>query len=90
MDNPWERKLRRLGLLTVAFSSVKFVASKTKAALDGGLGVILCCGETLDERESKQTIDVVTRQLQAVVEKTKDWSKIVIAYEPVWYACSRQ
>ena len=27
---------------------------------------------------------MVTQQLQAVAEKTKDWSKIVIAYEPVW------
>lgn len=62
-----------------------FIASKTKAALDGSLGVIFCCGETLEQREANQTIDVVTRQLQAVAEKTKDWSKIVIAYEPVWY-----
>lgn len=61
-----------------------FVASKTKAALDGGLGVILCCGETLEQRESDKTIEVVTTQLNAVAEKTKDWSKIVIAYEPVW------
>ncbi|KAL2048146.1 hypothetical protein N7G274_000057 [Stereocaulon virgatum] len=62
----------------------QFIASKTKAALDGGLGVILCCGETLEQREANQTIDVVTRQLSAIASKTKDWSKIVIAYEPVW------
>ncbi|CAD6576495.1 MAG: triosephosphate isomerase [Alectoria sarmentosa] len=61
-----------------------FVASKTKAALDGGLGVILCCGETLEQRESNKTIEVVTTQLKAIAEKTKDWTKIVIAYEPVW------
>lgn len=61
-----------------------FIASKTKAALDGGLGVILCCGETLEQRESNKTIEVVTAQLKAVAEKTKDWSRIVIAYEPVW------
>ncbi|MCJ1447296.1 MAG: triosephosphate isomerase [Stictis urceolatum] len=61
-----------------------FVARKTKAALESGLGVILCIGETLEEREDNKTIDVVTKQLQAVAESTKDWSKIVIAYEPVW------
>ncbi|KAI9831353.1 MAG: triosephosphate isomerase [Sarea resinae] len=61
-----------------------FVASKTKAALDGGLGVILCIGESLEQREAGKTIDVVTRQLNAVADKVKDWSKIVIAYEPVW------
>lgn len=61
-----------------------FIASKTKAALDGGLGVILCVGETLEQRESNKTIDVVTTQLKAVADQMKDWSKIVVAYEPVW------
>ena len=36
------------------------------------------------QRESNKTIEVVTAQLEAVAEKTKDWSKVVIAYEPVW------
>lgn len=61
-----------------------FVAKKTKAALDGGLGVILCCGESLEQREADQTISVVTSQLQAVADTIKDWSKVVIAYEPIW------
>ena len=61
-----------------------FVASKTKAALDCGLGVILCCGESLEQREANQTIEVVTKQLKAVADKVKDWSKIVVAYEPIW------
>ncbi|KAI9678596.1 MAG: triosephosphate isomerase [Caeruleum heppii] len=61
-----------------------FVANKTKAALEGGLGAILCIGESLEQREAGKTIDVVTRQLRAVAEKVKDWSKVVIAYEPIW------
>ncbi|KAI9886349.1 MAG: triosephosphate isomerase [Watsoniomyces obsoletus] len=61
-----------------------FVASKTKAALDGGLGVVLCIGESLEQREAGKTIEVVTSQLQAVADRVKDWSKIVIAYEPIW------
>ena len=36
------------------------------------------------QRESNKTIEVVTTQLEAVAAKTKDWSNIVIAYEPVW------
>jgi len=60
------------------------VASKTKAALDGGVGVILCCGESLEQREAGKTIEVVTKQLKAVADKVKDWSKIVVAYEPIW------
>ncbi|MCJ1363584.1 triosephosphate isomerase [Acarospora aff. strigata] len=61
-----------------------FCASKTKAALDGGLGVILCIGESLEQREANKTIDVVTSQLKAVADRVQDWSKIVIAYEPIW------
>lgn len=66
------------------------VASKTKFALDGGLSVILCCGETLEEREAGKTIDVVSKQLKAVVDVVKDWSKVVIAYEPIWYVFDDQ
>jgi triosephosphate isomerase (TIM) len=64
----------------------KFVACKTKAALDGGIGVILCCGESLEEREKGVTVDVVTRQLGKVNESIgKDgWGNVVIAYEPIW------
>ncbi|PBP18528.1 triosephosphate isomerase [Diplocarpon rosae] len=61
-----------------------FIANKTKAALDGGVGVIFCCGETLEQRESNLTIQVVTAQLKAVKDKLSDWSKIVVAYEPIW------
>ncbi|MCJ1325152.1 triosephosphate isomerase [Thelotrema lepadinum] len=69
---------------TILCEKDEFVANKTKAALDGGLGVILCIGETLEQREANETIKVVTHQLNAVADKTKDFSKIVIAYEPVW------
>ncbi|KAI9779739.1 MAG: triosephosphate isomerase [Geoglossum umbratile] len=61
-----------------------FVASKTEAALSGGIGVILCVGESLEQREANKTIDVVTTQLAAVAERVQDWSKIVVAYEPIW------
>ncbi|KAF2138738.1 uncharacterized protein K452DRAFT_290386 [Aplosporella prunicola CBS 121167] len=61
-----------------------FVANKTKAAIDGGLGVILCCGESLEQREAGKTNEVVINQLKAVHSQVKDWSKIVIAYEPIW------
>jgi len=64
--------------------SDQFVASKTKAALHAGLSVILCCGESLEEREKGVTVEVVTRQLKAVADVVEDWSNIVIAYEPVW------
>ncbi|KAI0067124.1 triose phosphate isomerase [Artomyces pyxidatus] len=64
----------------------EIVAAKTRAALDAGLKIILCVGETLEEREGGKTQDVVQAQLKAVIAvlKPEDWSRIVIAYEPVW------
>ncbi|PVG04821.1 putative TPI1-triose-phosphate isomerase [Serendipita vermifera] len=66
----------------------ELVAKKTDAALKAGLSVILCVGETLEEREAGKTIAVVEEQLSAVVQLLgKDaakWEKVVIAYEPVW------
>jgi triosephosphate isomerase len=61
-----------------------FVASKTAAALTSGIGVVLCCGESLEQREAGRTIEVVRTQLEAVAKLVKDWSNIVIAYEPIW------
>jgi triosephosphate isomerase len=61
------------------------VASKTKYALENGVGVIWCCGESLEEREGNKTIDVVTRQLQALKDaEISQWDKVTIAYEPIW------
>ncbi|GMF77740.1 unnamed protein product [Aspergillus oryzae] len=69
----------------------EFIARKVKAAIDGGISVIFCIGETL-EREADKTIEVVTKQLNAAAkELTKEqWSKVVIAYEPVWYVATTQ
>ncbi len=53
-------------------------------ALDNDLSVMACIGEKLDEREAGQTDAVNARQLSAIREQVEDWSKIVIAYEPVW------
>lgn len=71
---------------TILREEDEFVACKTKAALDGGIGVILCCGESLEEREQGITTNVVTKQLDAVNKSIgKDgWKNVVIAYEPIW------
>ena len=62
----------------------EIVAEKTKFALDSGVKVILCIGETLEEKQQNITLQVVQRQLQAVLEKVQDWTNVVVAYEPVW------
>lgn len=69
---------------TLFHESDEFVAEKVKYALESGLNVILAIGETLEERKGGITDEVNQRQLAAVIKLVKDWSKIVIAYEPVW------
>ena len=59
------------------------VAAKFKVATGTGLTPILCVGETLAEREAGRTEEVVSRQLQAVLNAA-DFGDAVLAYEPVW------
>lgn len=62
-----------------------FVAQKFHHAKDHGMIPVLCVGETLIERESGRTEQVIARQLLAVSARGKDcFSDCVVAYEPVW------
>jgi triosephosphate isomerase (TIM) len=62
------------------------VNKKIRAALNSGLLPIVCIGETLAERERGETMDVISRQIQAGLEGIgeADFKSLVIAYEPVW------
>jgi triosephosphate isomerase (TIM) len=62
------------------------VARKFLAAQSQGLIPVLCVGETLEERERGQTMQVVSRQLTAVLDLAgaAALQSAVIAYEPVW------
>ncbi|MFQ5635729.1 MAG: triose-phosphate isomerase [Gammaproteobacteria bacterium] len=64
----------------------EMVAGKFVAARAGGLIPVLCVGETLAERESGVTMDVVSRQLGAVLDAAGPggFGNAVVAYEPVW------
>lgn len=62
------------------------VAEKFKAATLAGLTPVLCIGETQQEREASKTLEVVGRQLKAVVDLLgiEAMANTVVAYEPVW------
>ena len=62
------------------------VARKFVAAQSQGLVPVLCVGETLEDREGERTLQVVSRQLEAVlsVSGVRSLARAVIAYEPVW------
>lgn len=58
---------------TIFGESDELVAEKVAHALEEGLKVIACIGETLGEREANQTEAVVFRQTKAIAAAVKDW-----------------
>lgn len=60
------------------------VADKVAICQETGLFTAVCIGEMLPERESGKTNDVIKTQMEAFIPKVADWSKVVVAYEPVW------
>ncbi len=61
------------------------VARKVASAIAAGLRPIACVGETLDQRDAEATLEVVERQVRAVVDELARQPGFgVIAYEPVW------
>lgn len=63
----------------------ELVAQKAAAIYGGGLTLIHCVGEKLEQRDAGQTLEVVRRQLSELDPwRMDDASRVVIAYEPVW------
>ncbi len=60
------------------------VNKRTLKALEKGLIPIVCVGETLEERESGKTEEVLKTQIVNGLKGVEDISALVIAYEPVW------
>ncbi|EIE49270.1 triosephosphate isomerase [Salipiger aestuarii] len=60
------------------------VRAKCAAAWNAGLVVVLCVGESLDEREASNTLDIIGGQLAKSVPDGATGHNLVIAYEPIW------
>ena len=62
------------------------INKKVKSALDHDLVPILCCGETLEEREANEHEAKVKAQIEKDLKdvSAKDIEKVIIAYEPIW------
>ncbi len=62
------------------------LVEKVKLALAGGLDIILCVGENLEQREAGKHFDIVADQIKNVLYNftAADMAKIIVAYEPVW------
>jgi triosephosphate isomerase len=62
----------------------QIVQAKLKGILRAGLKPVLCIGETLAERERRETRDVLSRQLGRALEGVPPRAPLWVAYEPVW------
>lgn len=62
------------------------VARKTTAALAAGITPVVCIGETLEQREAGRLEEILSRQLDAVLDvlPVPDIGRLLLAYEPVW------
>ena len=68
----------------VFLESNEWINRKVLSVLEGGLKPILCIGETLKQRKSNYTKDVLFQQLSKALDGVESIDNIVIAYEPVW------
>ncbi|XP_026192460.1 triosephosphate isomerase-like [Cyclospora cayetanensis] len=77
---------RREGFGNQSGESNEEVAAKAKNAVDNGLQVIACIGESLETRQSGKTMEFLGKQLQAYASALSgaDWNSVVLAYEPIW------
>jgi len=71
---------------TIFGETDEVINKKIKKAIDSGLKVIFCIGETLSQRENGTTNDVVRLQLIKGLEDVseQDLKNVIIAYEPIW------
>ena len=63
----------------------KLINAKIDSALEAGLRIILCCGESLETRDAGEAEEFVLRQLKASLSRIEDpVDRLTIAYEPIW------
>lgn len=62
----------------------KLINKKIISALDAGLSVIFCVGETQDQRDAKNTKKIISEQISEGLDSVKNLKNIILAYEPVW------
>lgn len=64
----------------------KSVNKKAHAAFEHGLTPIVCCGETLEQREANETMDHIQKQIKEALKglSDKQVAATIVAYEPIW------
>ncbi len=60
------------------------VRAKARAAMDAGLVAVICVGESLEEREAANTLDIIGGQMSGSIPDQSTGENLVVAYEPIW------
>jgi triosephosphate isomerase len=64
--------------------SEEIISDKIKNCENNDFYMVICIGESLEHREKNETLKLVESQLDTIIGAVKNWSKVAIAYEPVW------
>ncbi len=60
------------------------VRAKARAAMEAGLVAIICVGESLEQREAANTLDIIGGQMSGSIPDQSTGENLVVAYEPIW------
>lgn len=64
--------------------SDELIRQKARAAHEAGLITVICVGESLEQREAANTLDIIGGQLAASIPDNSTGENLVVAYEPIW------
>ncbi|MEX0368624.1 MAG: triose-phosphate isomerase [Ruegeria sp.] len=60
------------------------VRAKARAAMEAGLIAVICVGESLEQREAANTLDIIAGQMSGSIPDQCTGENLVVAYEPIW------
>ncbi|MEX0307014.1 MAG: triose-phosphate isomerase [Ruegeria sp.] len=60
------------------------IRAKARSAMDAGLQAIICVGESLEQREAANTLDIIGGQMSGSIPDQATGENLIVAYEPIW------
>ena len=71
---------------TLFFENNEILKKKLSTALNNQMNVIFCFGESLEDRNKKKHIEIISKQLDMIMRdlNPNHWNQIILAYEPIW------
>ncbi len=60
------------------------IRAKARVAMDAGLKTVICVGESLEQREAANTLDIIGGQMSGSIPDQSNGENLIVAYEPIW------